>query len=152
MCLKKFYWTKHNLGTHKSIWFGTVPECRPVASDRLSTPQKRPLLRLQSQKCASLAEIAKYKIKFTISRFSKQPSYLKALLGICESNYTLALIGGDTLSYALQCHLRFATAHSTNLGGLDEICKLGTSDLWLSSFWKSQLLTPVVISYFVIIA
>jgi len=39
-----------------------------------------------------------------------------------EPNYTRALIAGDTLSYALKCHLRFATAHFANLGGLDEIC------------------------------
>jgi len=82
MCLKKFFWTKHNLGTHKSIWGGTSPECHPVATDRLSTPQKRPLLRLQSQKCDSLAAIAKYikKIEFTIARFSKQGNFFKEAL------------------------------------------------------------------------
>ena len=53
-------WAKHNLGTHKSIWCGTALECHPLATDRPSTQQKRPLLRLQSQKCASLAAIAKY--------------------------------------------------------------------------------------------
>ena len=59
-CLKEFYWAKHNLGTHKGIWGGTTPEYHPVATGRLSTPQKGPLVRLQSQKCASLAAIAKH--------------------------------------------------------------------------------------------
>jgi len=81
MCLKKFYWTKHNLRMHKSICGGTAPECHPVATDRLSTPQKRSLLRLQSQKCDSLAAVAKYiKIEFTISRFSKQGNFFKEAL------------------------------------------------------------------------
>jgi len=82
---------------------------------------------------------------------ARSSSYLKALWRICESNCTRALDVGDTSNYALKSHLRFATAHFANLGCLDEICWLDTSNLWLSTFWKSQLLTSVVNSYFVII-
>jgi len=77
----KFFWAKHNLETHKSIWGGTASECHLVATGQLSTPQKCPLLRLQSQKCASLAATAKcIKIEFTISRFSKQGDFFKEAL------------------------------------------------------------------------